>query len=280
MNLTTLKIFLLSIILSTGGFNVNANGLPTFKCLEPHNHMEQCVLENIHLNKTHFKFNIEATSPLQIKWITVYESTIPVLTSEICNKFPNVENIDLQNIKIEDILEDAFYNCKKVKSVLLNGNRLSKLLHSTFDNNQEIERLEMQYNQIRSIGNPATQYHNLPKLKVLLLHKNYLKEFNSMLFRFSENLEVLNLASNDLFDIDEMDLLESFKHLSSIAYNDNQLSCHRVVQINGAFENAGVKISRVDYYNTRFYDVEVYQNIKCLSDTVWLNARERSDKTY
>lgn len=273
--------FIFSIIITIGEFVTEANDdLPTYKCKEPSGY--DCTLENIHLNKTHFNFNIESNTPLEVRWVNVYNSIIPVLSSEICTKFPNVESIVLQDLEIEDILYGAFYNCTKVRNLFIDRNRIWQIRQGTFSNNKEIVRLELQSNRLRTIGDPSLgDVYNMPKLDMLLLYNNYLKEFHPIMFRFSHNLQQLNIVNNDISDIDEQEILERFPNLQYFAYTANPLSCHRVAQINQAFEEADIKRSiDVPVTRTRFYPQQEYQNVTCLNDDDWLKAKARSDKTY
>lgn len=154
---------------------------------------------------------------------------MPVLTDELCKTFPNLGQLDLRQVNLEEITPHALHECKNLSTVLFYQNQLVHIDVKTFEMNQELKTLVLQDNFIRYFDGRVL--NSLKKLRHLSLPENYLTELDLENFPTITTLIKLDLFSNNLKDLDPLLLLQKFPNLKVIYIHNNLFPCDRLIDI-------------------------------------------------
>ncbi len=79
------------------------------------------------------------------------------IPTRICQQFPNIEDIFIQNSEVEIINEESFANCASLWHLSLDQNRIRTIPDNTFRNNPNFERFHAISSGINHIGASAFQ---------------------------------------------------------------------------------------------------------------------------
>lgn len=140
------------------------------------------------------------------------------IPSIICTQFTSLEHFHFPNGALEFIKTETFKQCKNLKVLNLNDNRIRELPVRVFEKNVNLNELRISNNQLKSL--PDGAFKNLRQLKVLSLSNNSIFDFYSMIFRNQTNLMELNLASCELEAI-RPKWLENLNNLQILSLFDN-----------------------------------------------------------
>lgn len=252
--------------------------LPEFRCTETNLYTSTCHLKNIKLTIDHPNFQLSASDTSKVKRVEIDNSTIPTVTSIICETFPNLEIIKMESLSIERIAENAFYDCPKLSEIYLGDNRLSKLGKLTFSKNLELKTISLYGNELKHFDNEL--FLNLENLNDLKLSVNELREIPIKVLKNLKRLQKLSLHHNRLLDLDAKELVKELPNLEQIAIRDNDFACDRLEEILKIF--AKHQITVVDFSvksRSRPYQVTATINgIECLSKEQ--HEREHSLKIF
>lgn len=266
------------IIIITIAFSVTTVvSLPMHRCSHIEPDVNACTLIDLHYNKTHFQFNsFYGFSTVKIH---VINSTLPKLGKfGLClpkystvDTITNVEEIDLTDVKLEELTSDVFENCAHLKILILRGNKL-ETLENVFSKNRELEKLDLTNNLIKSVSDEV--FADMTQLKDLSLSGNHLIQFLPTLIETCSNLEVLRLDSNDLFDLNAKKIMEHAPKLRTLAYNNNQMRCGRMKDLDMKFKAKAILVdySYEEEIRERIQPPETVGSIICLGDMPWSAA--------
>lgn len=145
-----------------------------------------CVLEDVYVTRDSLGFIPVATNSSNILKVQVKSYKMDVLTSDICNAFPNVMSIDVQNLDIKEVDKDAFENCTKLEALSLQNNSLVTLDRNLFSKNQQLKVLKLSDNPLVHVE--AEMFKDLWDLKKIEMQNNHLLDFDAETLRtyFSE----------------------------------------------------------------------------------------------
>lgn len=247
--------------------------LPIFWCKLNLNEL-CCEFNNVLLNDTNSHFQPAAENVSAVKKITFNSSSIPVLSEDLCQTFPNLEELHLRKSKLREVRKNSFSFCTQIHSLFLIANQLTELNEGIFDFNLNLERLYLNINFIRYL-HPRV-FVNLKRLKALHLQDNQLTRFDAVLLESQANLEQLVLHTNDLLELDEKKLLECLPALKKVAFNNNLLPCDRVDEIMRKFNDGGVRVHKDFSFRKRFHpQEELYSELLCLDEISWMAVHYR-----
>jgi Leucine-rich repeat (LRR) protein len=260
---------------------------PEYRCIpDDINEMNKCTFDDVHLNKTHFRFipfiaklcDKKMCENPDVKRIRFRHSSIQLLGPELCFRvYPSVIELNLSELKLEMILEHALDNCKKISILKLNNNKLVSLPDDVFQHTINLEVLELKNNQLRKL-HPDT-FVTLTKLEELLLGDNQLTELSCDLFRFKPNLKEFQVESNEIFDLEYEAIIRRLPRLDIINYNNNHLSCKRASKMWKALEAKRITVLDTSERRKRYFPIEIInRNIECLPDISWAAAHYLSEK--
>lgn len=199
-----------------------------------------CTLTGITVTKERPEFTINFSSSHPIEAIQIEDSFIPLLTSQICDTFPDIVTLNLNNVGIEVIEKDALKKCTSLKGFQSWNNPLQTLDTHTFNHTVELRHLSITNSSIKEL--PEHVFDHLRQLRHLSLVNNHLSFDNPLVYKNLNKLEVLELYSNELLDLDDQAFVTYLPNLKKIYLNDNDFLCDRLVQIIEVFKNKGVLV--------------------------------------
>jgi len=116
------------------------------------------------------------------------------------------QNISLVSCHIQTLLEDTFYNMKKVRVLDLSSNNISNLPRNSFYGCVQLETLSLSNNQIERLI--QSQFAPLNNLRLIDLSSNLLTSVDKNTFiNLGPSLETINLEDNQLHTMSEVSLL-------------------------------------------------------------------------
>lgn len=236
-----------------------------------------CTLTDFHVNKTDIEFKILMSTKSSI--LEIKDSSIPKLGEGVCRTLfdsfePNhLEGLRLSKLGIEEIMPNAFQRCEKLNTLILSDNKIEKLNKRLLNENTELKKIDLSNNLIKELH--IETFFGLEHLKELRLTGNHLKTFSADLIKFSGNLEVLLLDSNDLFDLNAKMFSKFAPKLKIVAFNNNQMRCGQVGHIIRIFTQKSFMLVDQRYeepVRDRIHPTESVESIICLSDIPWAAA--------
>lgn len=217
-------LVLLAIILK---YVEKVSTTPRYNCSTNRNH--SCALSHIILSRDSPQFIPISHNSSFILEVSVSLSSIPVLTSDICNTFHNIKTLDLDKNSIEFITNNAFHDCAQLKNLHLENNLIVEIKPSTFKYNTALSNLQIQNNRLSRIENGLFKYTT--ELRFLNLDRNNLTCISKMVIRSWENIEILSLEHNQLLDVNLEEIVHYMKELKMLKINGNNFYCERLQQI-------------------------------------------------
>lgn len=222
-----------------------------------------CTFSNIDRNWTP-----SSDDPNIVEIVNFKESSIPVVTKDICDTFPFLKELFLDNVGVQEIQEDAFIYCTGLTKLDLKGNHIDQILPNTFLYTKSLQKLDLSENKIKTLD--KNLFSNLPELEVLALNQNFLTEFSSELIRNNKDLIHLYLYSNDLWDIEPAEIADSHSKLKTFSVDDNVLSCSKMIQIHQLLASKEILNDQVGNKVRDYPQETVFDGLKCNPDIAWM----------
>lgn len=167
-------------------------------------------------------------SAVRTVWVEC-ETPMFILTSTICDSFPNLQDLWIQNCQIETVEEDAFVNCKYLFGLSLQDNNIKQLERKLFRHNQQLGHLYLSNNFLLDL--PKTIFKDLKKLERLNLDNNELLALDPVIFKGLESLRILEVHSNPLVDFQIVEIFEFCPNLREVSLGDTAIECGRLGEI-------------------------------------------------
>lgn len=192
-----------------------------------------CTITGISQNEDHPQFIAEDANAIEI--LEIKDSALKIWADVACTTFPNLKELLLVGIGIKEIARNAFRRCSNLEILDLGNNEIRQLNSTSFK------------------GLEAT-------LKTLKLYNNKLETF--AFDRTMPQLTRLNLRSNRIHELDEMDLKEKCPKLEKIWINDNDLKCKKVRELFDAFDASKI-CDWIPWNKYRPEQPQRFKNITC-----------------
>jgi Leucine-rich repeat (LRR) protein len=177
--------------------------------------------------------------------ISYQSGTVNFVPPAICERFVNVERIDLFESGLSIITDESFAACGELTSLIMFGNQLTSITAGAFVNNAKLESLDISNTTLTSL--PDGIFDTLMNLKTLVIHHNPFADFPAAIFHRLEALEVLFMENTELSHVNNewfinnrnlIDLWLFTNHISNVTepvfagltslqnlnFNDNQLN--------------------------------------------------------
>lgn len=152
-------------------------------------------------------------SKLQLKSL----DGISKLLGRNCKK---IRQINLDNNKIEEIKRDDLNKFRNIKALDLSYNKIKKLNKGCFFSLKKLEKLDLSHNEIQNL--PPNIFLKQTKLINLDLSDNLIECLNKAWFRHLRDLEKVNLADNKITRIAPQ-LFKKNKKLKEIYLGGNKV---------------------------------------------------------
>lgn len=237
-----------------------------------------CTFSQVILNKTHYEWTPVTDDVNAVTRIDFYESRIPVFSKDLCETFPNLEELYVFLLSIEEIKEDAFESCKELQGLHIFKNNIKTFHPDTFKYATKLETIQLYRNLIESLNDHTNLFSTLTNLEYLDLGENNLTEFSPELVKNNKKLVTLHLYSNELADVDVEQILEYLPNLKFHHLHDNEISCVRIVEIGQLLKARDVEYVGLNYRKVRYYPQEtVFTDVKCNPDVSWMASSFRKE---
>lgn len=166
-------------------------------------------------------------------WRVIFANChFPEIPKGLFQYFENVRIVIAKQGGIIGIYQYTFKNARHLERLELPYNNITTLGDKLFGECSSLMYLDLSSNQIEKISENA--FHGLPKLKTLDLQWNKIKYLHSYVFIVIINIEVIMLNDNHLVGIDDHQFAQN-KKLSHIDLSNNQIA-----KMNGkCFEQLG-----------------------------------------
>lgn len=212
-----LSIFLLFAVLIEASFAAGTCNFTEFKSRRTSGY--NCRLEaEILTDITGDHVPGKSDSDLQL--LLAINQTIPVISSIICDQFPNIERIDIYGSKVEILDQNAFKNCKKLERLHLAVNNIREIPENLLIENTKLQVIKFSKNQLTTL--PEDTFATLIDLRLLYLYDNKITNLPKNLFKSNSLLRSLYLSGNQLTTFDST-LFQNLVNLERLSIHDNQL---------------------------------------------------------
>lgn len=136
--------------------------------------------------------------------VKILESSSPAeineFSSTFCEKFPNLESLKLENVKINSIDDISLQNCQYLKILSLNNNKIREIPQRLFSENSELLEIAITSNQLDTLHDDTFEMQD--NLKNLILSNNKISSLPSGIFKSLWGLHTLNLDENQIEILD------------------------------------------------------------------------------
>lgn len=170
---------------------------------------------------------------------------------------------------IISVEKDAFSECKELKIIGLEDNRISFLHEDTFKQNIKLEELYLSRNQLEFLEEDL--FVSLINLRWLSIASNLLRFFPATLIRNQKYMTDLYLECNQIMEINERQLTSYAPNLAKLNIDGNDLLCNRVEQIVKTFQEKNVKLNKIDSCKSEM-KMDIRYGIKCISNEKFYKA--------
>lgn len=144
----------------------------------------------------------------------LFEMKVAFLPKHIGEKFPNLEEFYLYNSDLTKVRDFHFKNMRKVRVVMLSGNKIVTIEAGAFNDLVSVEEIFLSYNQIRTLDERL--FLAMLNLKKIYLNNNKIRHLSPTTFQhliYRDHFEKINLEGNVC--IDKSYLPYSFNYLQS-----------------------------------------------------------------
>lgn len=143
-------------------------------------------------------------------------------SNKIFNTFPAIETVKVHHSNLKQLSKGDFGSCSTLKVLEVQGNEIKTLGDDIFEGEalEQLIVIKMEYNQIEKVS--AGTFNGLKKLKMLSLKDNFVTELNLRSFKDVVTLEILILTGNKIKSLDGK-LFQFNKQLITLFVDQNEL---------------------------------------------------------
>lgn len=257
------KICLSVCLVFFGSRSSTAEEIPIYNCVYED---DWCTFHNLTISRPETVFKLTADNVQNITKLRFNNSSIHTWTSHVCETFPNLVSLEIDQVYLREIAVGALDNCSNLEVISFWTNQLTRFDRDNFRYTYKLKEINVQSNKIYYI-HPET-FNHLANLEVLSLNENLLKKFPVDKMNRLEKLRLIYLDTNDLEDLDDELLVEKFPGLSTVYMDDNNFDCDRLKEILNTFaaKNISAKVWSAQHKKTRVIKPTTIQGIECYND--------------
>lgn len=165
---------------------------------------------------------------------------------------------------LEAVLLNAFSSCDNLEILQMLGSRIKELPSMLFSNNKKIQLLEIKWTPIENISDML--FSGLSNLNELILDSLHLTEFpvEALSRSYSKRLDRVDIYNSYLRDLHVELIVWLWPNITRIGYDDNDIKCNRVEQINAVMKANGKVIKPYPFPRSRSEPTETRDEIVCL----------------
>lgn len=223
-----------------------------------------CVLENVELTRDDTRYDVISENPEAVVCVLIANSVIPILSGDICETFPNLQQLNVQAQGVESLEPNAFAACGNLEVLYLNNNSIAALPPRVFHSAVNLRSLFLYNNSISTID--EQQFSANVELTELHLDHNLLTHFPVQAVANLQQLVVLFLENNDLFDLDVATLTSLLPDLQNLLINYNLIPCRRLREILEIFVQENVVVNTFGDPKERIFNMCNIEGLACVDD--------------
>ncbi|XP_070504815.1 uncharacterized protein [Chironomus tepperi] len=148
-------------------------------------------------------------------------SKLEEFSSIFCTKFPNLEAIKFENVKINEIDAESLQGCENLMLFHLKNNDIHEIPENLFSENQKLVDIMITSNQVTSLEQDTFEMQE--NLKILNLKNNKINSLPDKIFVALSNLETLVLDNNQLADLNPR-WFKELENLSQLSIGSNRIT--------------------------------------------------------
>lgn len=114
----------------------------------------------------------------------------------ICDTFPNLLSVDLHNLGLNEVDDNAFRGCSLITQLDLWENRISSISAGAFASLRNVQFLNLEKNMLTTLS--ANVFANQQNLQMLYLSQNLFADYPVGIFRPLQNLLHLGIGFSNL----------------------------------------------------------------------------------
>lgn len=231
---------------------------------------KQCTISGLKLSKDDYEIEPVASNLRAIEKFELKTSTVPILTSRICNAMPNLKFFVTDSVPFEEIEENAFHQCKGLTQIVMVFANFLIIPKNSFKGLRELKILSIIGGNFPVFDVDLTDLKDLNKLVLSSLN---ITEFSPEILREQRNLKELYLYSNSLYDLSVEELHVFTPKLKEIHLLDNNFKCSRLKEIITILEQKNIELRSFhvpEYLRKREYTPEKIHGVHCLSEYQWM----------
>lgn len=224
-----------------------------------------CTFFGVFTTSTNQLFKPSSVNNNLVETILFKQSTMHTLTKEMCEVFPNLKQLVVDFVSLEQIAPNALQKCKNLTNISFWINKLVEVDRHLFKENAQLGRVVFQNNKIKIID--GRMFENQLKLYELNIAQNQLIDFAMHGFPTLEKLETLYIHENDITDLDENELTNKFPNLKVIYMHNNLFDCNRPRIIINTLRRKNIQLLEFRKEKmTRNVNLSKIENIECTTD--------------
>ncbi|KAL7012770.1 hypothetical protein ACKWTF_015035 [Chironomus riparius] len=203
------------------------------------------------------------------------KSPLKKSTVNICQRFKNLQRIEVKYLKIEpnflkgcrnlreiftksseisELPEDFLADNRKLTSLRLRDNNWPTLPENLFAHQQELVDITLTNNQIQSL--PKNIFKPAVNVKSIFLSENNIQTLDSELFKNLRNLELLSLSRNKITELPK-NIFSSLENLHQIYLENNQFT---TIHSDSFGINRNLKIINLSWNKIEAFDEKLIDN--------------------
>lgn len=152
---------------------------------------------------------------------SVKHNSLKVLSSLFCEKFNNLDSMQLNNLQMRSVDEDALEKCVNLRYFAIDSNKIVQLPEYMLLKNVKLMYVWLFENKLTTL--PENFFMNQIELRNLLLHKNHISFLPPKIFKPLVQLKELWIKNNKLQTLD-IEWFTSLQNLEYLDLSNNQLS--------------------------------------------------------
>lgn len=210
---------------------VHGDDPPVVRCKPTLEESGACVIEELTLPAADGKMKVL----VEITKVTIGEnSVVKTISGAICEAFPTLKHLYINEAHTTAIGKDAFAACPDLHSVHFKNNYLSKLDEGAFSGPTNVNHIDLSHNKIAKF--PDKFFEKTTHLKHLKLHENSISDFPlSLIASAKHSLHILCLAHNPIRDLDAEGLIKDFPNVAVVHLKGTSIPADRLAKIKQLF---------------------------------------------
>lgn len=222
----------------------------------------ECQVENVNIAESRYTITSRHFTNENTTSVSIVSLRLATVSQDFCETFPQLLEFHADNVGVEIIDQNAFASCYAIERIDMRWNRIQVLPPKMFQRTLKLSYVDLSDNWIWGIADK--QFETNARLKNLYLEMNRLGAFPVSAIRNSHDLEYLAIHSNNIIDLDAVEIVEVAPKLKEIGINGLLMACSKIERAFETFNEAKIHVN--DFYNrTEFpFEMSRFEGLTCI----------------